>query len=155
MQLEIDNDRWRNVPVFLLTGKALDEKKTELRITFKPNDDEQTRNTLVFHIQPNEGVKLEIQMKKPGFGYETQAVDLDVNFAQAFNNHGHPDAYERVLVDAVRGDQTLFATSDEVLAAWSIVDPLIWGWANDAAPLEIYKAGSSGPTLPNQSQSQP
>jgi glucose-6-phosphate 1-dehydrogenase len=141
----IDNDRWRDVPVVLYTGKALDEKLTELRVEFKPQTAQETANTLCFRIQPNEGISLELQAKQPGFEYETQQVSMDFDYQQTFNDNGHPDAYERVLVDAVRGDHTLFATSEEVLAAWHVVEGTIQRWAKNDENLQIYSTGSTGP----------
>jgi glucose-6-phosphate 1-dehydrogenase len=147
----IKNPRWEGVPIVLLTGKAISsgdpkvQKLTELRVDFKPLASHQTVNTLCFRIQPNEGISLELQVKKPGFEYETQEVAMEFNYQQAFNDNGHPDAYERVLVDAIRGDRTLFATSEEVLAAWDVVEAVVQHWSKNDHGLELYKVGSEGP----------
>jgi glucose-6-phosphate 1-dehydrogenase len=147
----IDSPCWKDVPVVLLTGKGIDagdpkvQKLSELRVDFKPLGAQQTTNTLCFRIQPDEGISLELQVKKPGFEYETQEVEMEFTYQQAFNDNGHPDAYERVLVDAVRGDHTLFATSEEVLAAWDVVEAVVQHWSRGDNGLELYKFGSDGP----------
>lgn len=151
LRTTINNQRWRNMPIVLLTGKALAtgnpkvQKRTELRVDFKPQTAQQIMNTLCIRIQPDEGISLELQVKRPGFEYETQEVAMDFNYQQAFNDNGHPDAYERVLVDAVRGDHTLFATSEEVLAAWKVVEAVVQQWSQDDTGLELYTANSDGP----------
>lgn len=151
IRTSINNARWDKVPIVLLTGKGLNtgdknvQKLTELRIDFKPRSPEQITNTLCFRIQPDEGISLELQAKRPGFDYETQKVFMDFSYQQAFKDNGHPDAYERVLVDAVRGDHTLFATSGEVLAAWRVVEAVVQRWSQDAKGLELYPIGSNGP----------
>ncbi|MGH7237165.1 MAG: glucose-6-phosphate dehydrogenase, partial [Candidatus Saccharimonadales bacterium] len=145
LRLEIDNERWKNVPILLRTGKALAEKVTELCLVFKPLHGESHANVLTFAIQPDEGITLHLQAKKPGFDYETETVKMRFSYEQTFRDHGHPDAYERVLVDAVRGDHTLFATSASVMAAWRIVEPVIQAWAASDQNLETYKPKSWGP----------
>jgi glucose-6-phosphate 1-dehydrogenase len=140
----IDNDRWQGVPVKLLTGKALDERKTEVKVAFRGAGADAT-NQLRFRIQPNEGIELDLVTKKPGFAYETQNTAMDFSYQNDFNNDGHPNAYERVLVDAVRGDHTLFATSQEILASWRILQPVIEAWETGASDLKIYEPGSGGP----------
>jgi glucose-6-phosphate 1-dehydrogenase len=140
----IDNDRWREVPVKLLTGKALDERKTEICVTFHGAPDA-ANNQLRFRIQPNEGIELDLITKKPGYNQELQTTVMDFSYRNDFDNHGHPNAYERVLVDAVRGDHTLFATSQEVLASWRVVQPVLDSWAAQTDDLILYKPGSRGP----------
>lgn len=144
LKLDINNKRWKNVPILIQTGKALKEKLIQLCVIFKDENNEQP-NLLRFNIQPNEGIMINLQVKKPGFSYETQDVPMNFNYQQTFNDHGHPDAYERVLVDAVRGDHTLFATGDEVMAAWRIVEPVVQAWAKNGDHLETYATGSWGP----------
>lgn len=140
----IDNPRWDKVPIRLVTGKALDERKTEVRVTFhsKPGA---TSNQLRFRIQPDEGIELDLATKKPGYAYELQTTAMDFSYHDDFDNHGHPNAYERVLVDAVRGDHTLFATSQEILASWRIVQPALDAWARQSDDLLIYGPGTKGP----------
>ncbi|HUY85166.1 MAG TPA: glucose-6-phosphate dehydrogenase [Candidatus Dormibacteraeota bacterium] len=140
----IDNPRWHDVPVTLRTGKGLDERKTEICVTFHSTP-EAASNQLRFRIQPNEGIELDLVTKKPGYSRELQKTVMDFSYQQNFIDHGHPDAYERVLVDAVRGDHTLFATSEEVLASWRIVQPVLDAWAQRDDDLAFYKLGSRGP----------
>jgi glucose-6-phosphate 1-dehydrogenase len=144
----INNDRWREVPVRLLTGKALDERKTEICVTFHGTPDAAS-NQLRFRIQPDEGIELDLVTKQPGYAQELQAAVMDFSYSNDFNNHGHPNAYERVLVDAVRGDHTLFATSQEVLASWRVVQPVLDAWAKQSDDLLFYKPGVSDPSQEN------
>jgi glucose-6-phosphate 1-dehydrogenase len=140
--LFIENKRWKGVPIKLMTGKALDERRTEVRINFKGDG---SSNRLVFRIQPNEGIEVDLATKKPGFDYAVEKTAMDFSYKNKFDGAGHPDAYERVLVDAVRGDHTLFATSSEVLAAWTIVQPVLDVWASSGDDLKVYQPGSKGP----------
>ena len=144
----IDSDRWRGVPITIWTGKGLAEKKTEISVSFKAQSGD--ANRLRFRIQPNEGIELDLFTKKPGYDTELQTVAMDFSYNQNFADHEHPNAYERVLVDAVRGDHTLFATSQEVLAAWRIVQPVLNSWAADTSDLKSYPLGSDGRELAGQ-----
>lgn len=141
----IGSPRWQNVPIKLETGKGLDERKTEVRVVFHGAPDTDS-NTLRFRIQPNEGIELDLVTKKPGYAYATQTTAMDFSYRNDFQDHGHPNAYERVLVDAVRGDHTLFATSEEVLASWRVLQPVLDAWSQTADDLHIYDSGSAGPT---------
>jgi glucose-6-phosphate 1-dehydrogenase len=143
LRLEIDTPRWRTVPVLLRTGKAMAEKVTEITLTFREDGNEH-ENTLTLRIQPNEGISIQLQAKKPGFDSESETVQMDFCYPQSGDGI-HPDAYERVLVDALRGDKTLFATSDEVLAAWEAVEHVIHAWSMSADGIETYPQGSWGP----------
>ncbi len=145
----IDSPRWKDVPIKLVTGKALDEHKTEVCVTFHGSP-EAASNQLRFRIQPNEGIELDLVTKKPGFTSEVQTTIMDFSYSNDFNNYGHPNAYERVLVDAVRGDHTLFATGEEVLDSWRIVQPVLDVWAKNSDDLVIYEPGSKGPKPPNE-----
>ncbi|HZL08103.1 MAG TPA: glucose-6-phosphate dehydrogenase [Candidatus Dormibacteraeota bacterium] len=140
----IDNERWRKIPMTLTTGKALDERKTEICVTFHGTP-EADSNQLRFRIQPDEGIELDLVTKKPGYSQDLQTTIMDFSYSNDFNNHGHPNAYERVLVDAVRGDHTLFATSPEILDSWRIVQPVLDKWAGQADDLLSYEPGSRGP----------
>ena len=145
LRLEIDTPRWKNVPVLLRTGKALVEKVTEITLVFRDKAGyDEHENTLTLRIQPNEGISIELQAKKPGFESDSETVQMD--FCYARSGQGiHPDAYERVLVDALRGDKTLFATSDEVIAAWQVVEHVIHTWSMGRDDMQAYKKGSWGP----------
>jgi glucose-6-phosphate 1-dehydrogenase len=140
----IDSPRWQGVPITLLTGKALGERKTQVCISFK-SEANIPNNKLRFRIQPNEGIELDLITKKPGYDYDAQATPMDFSYQKDFANDNLPDAYERVLVDAIRGDRTLFATSQEVLASWRIIQPVLDAWANNNDDLKFYEPGSSGP----------
>jgi glucose-6-phosphate 1-dehydrogenase len=141
----IDNDRWREVPVKLLTGKALDERKTEICVTFHGTADAGS-NQLRFRIQPDEGIELDLVTKQPGYAQQLQAAVMDFSYNNnGSKDPGHPNAYERVLVDAVRGDHTLFATSQEILASWRVVQPVLDAWAKQPGDLLFYKPGVSDP----------
>lgn len=145
LSLQIDNDRWRGVPILLRSGKAMDEKITE--INFKLKDSKKSSHPpsiLTIRIQPNEGIVLSLIAKKPGFESEKQTAQMqfcyDDTFAQSL-----PNAYEYVIVDALRGDRGLFPTAKEVIRSWEIIENVVQAWAHDTAPPELYKAGSSGP----------
>lgn len=146
LRLSIDSPRWENVPIIIWTGKKLAEKKTEIVVRFKTRAGEAT-NYLRLRIQPDEGIGLELLAKKPGFDTELQPVAMNFSYQQNFSGHDHPDAYERVLVDAVRGDRTLFATSEEVMQAWRVVQPVLDAWSRQAEGPAEYPAGTSGTNL--------
>jgi glucose-6-phosphate 1-dehydrogenase len=145
LRLEASNSRWGGVPILLRTGKALSSKVTEINVVFK----ERTRrhvpaNILTVRIQPNEGISLQMTAKKPGFSDELQPVNMDFCYQSSFDGN-NPDAYERVLVDAIAGDQTLFATSDEVLRSWEILEPVIDTWESSGTKPALYEHGTWGP----------
>jgi glucose-6-phosphate 1-dehydrogenase len=142
VNLWIDNEQWTGVPVTLETGKALDEKCTEIGICFRqPEDAAEEQNRLVFRIQPNEGITLRLQMKQPGIKNITDSADMDFEYERSFNQRP-AEAYERVLVDAIRGDQTLFASSAEVIRSWEIIENVIEQWSRSAEGLKSYPKGS-------------
>jgi len=145
IRVNIDNDRWRGVPMLIRTGKALTEKVTEVVITFQDPERKSSTNTLTIRVQPHEGIVLDLRIKKPGFDNdEIQHTQMSFCYAGTLGA-SHPDAYERVLVDAMRGDKTLFATSSEVLDSWRVIDPILGAWQKNEAPLETYESGSWGP----------
>lgn len=146
IRLSVNSERWQNVPMTLWTGKQLAEKRTEVTVCFKGQDGE-AANYLRMRIQPNEGIELDLLAKKPGFDNELQPAAMDFSYRNNFGSHEHPDAYERVLVDAVRGDRTLFATGEEVMQAWRIVQPVLDAWSRSAQGPDTYKGGSDGPAL--------
>ncbi len=146
IRLEIDNPRWEGVPILLRTGKALAEKVVDIAVVFSDEDDLTQENVLTIRIQPNEGIALQLLVKKPGFTNEVEPVQMDFCYRNSFSGQSaHPDAYERVIIDAFRGDKTLFATSFEVIASWEIIESVIHEWAKNDTGLEIYKTGSWGP----------
>lgn len=146
LKLHVNNERWQYVPILLRAGKSLKERRSEIVIFFSDNSAITEDNVLTIQIQPQEGVLLRLLAKRPGFDNELTPVDMEFDYGKAFGTtNGHPDAYERVLVDAIRADKTLFATSDEVLASWRVVENVIHEWAKNGDDLEIYQTGSWGP----------
>lgn len=153
LKLFVDNWRWAGVPFYLRTGKRLPKKATEIAIQFKktphtPFAGEETRglepNTLVIRIQPEEGVSLKIGAKVPGSGFEVSSVNMDLLYGTAFLEEA-PDAYQRLLLDLMLGDPTLFIRSDEAEGAWSILDPVMRSWSEDGGEIATYPAGDWGP----------
>ncbi len=155
LEVFVDNWRWQGVPFYLRSGKALGDKVTELVIQFKEvphmlfrTDDRSTNitNTLSFCLQPDEGFHLGFQAKVPGAGMRARGVDMDYAFASTFGEQGLPEAYERLLLDALLGDASLFARADEIESSWRIIDAIHHAWASgDGPPLAFYEPGSSGP----------
>ena len=153
LKAEIGNWRWNGVPFYLRTGKRLPDRLSEIVVTFRPIpysvfDDSAgpiEANRLVIRLQPDEGVKLWLMIKDPGpGGMRLQHVPLDMSFAEAFSVR-NPDAYERLILDVVRGNQTLFMRRDEVETAWSWIDPILDAWAESTDLPKPYTAGTWGP----------
>ena len=152
-RFEIDNWRWHGVPFYFRTGKALTTQFTEINIVFKrppgvlftaAGDGRMQPNSLRIRIQPNEGIGLNFNVKVPGKA-EAESVDMDFLYKSGFD-HYLPEAYERLLVDALIGESTLFTRSDEVEQAWRLVDSLHQMWAKQAQKdLPLYSCGSMGP----------
>jgi glucose-6-phosphate 1-dehydrogenase len=158
MKLEVDNWRWSGVPIYIRTGKRLPKRLTEVALQFQKVPHlafaaEECRdlrpNTLVLRIQPDEGVALRFGAKVPGQAFNVRDVLMDMSYGSAFLEEA-PDAYERLLLDAMVGDPTLFIRSDEVDQAWQIVDPLLEAWATKSIPLAGYAAGTWGPRQADQ-----
>jgi glucose-6-phosphate 1-dehydrogenase len=148
IQLKITSSRWQNTKITLATGKSLADKKTEVKVYFKHETAEVSQNVVTFRIQPDEGISIQINAKQPGFDNVSEPVTMDFSYKNAFNDNGHPDAYERVLVDAVRGDHTLFSTADEVLGAWRAVQAVVEAWEKSNSGLNHYKIGTAMADLP-------
>ncbi|NEY89150.1 glucose-6-phosphate dehydrogenase [Tabrizicola oligotrophica] len=155
LKAHISNWRWKGTPFYLRTGKKLRARSSEIAITFKepPHsifDDERgwRENVLVIRLQPNEGMNLMVMIKEPGpGGMRLMQVPLDMSFAETVGADldDVPDAYERLIMDVIRGNQTLFMRGDEVEAAWAWADPIIQGWETRGDRPQLYDAGSSGP----------
>lgn len=145
VRLTINNDTWQSVPIYIRTGKALAAKLTEITIVFKDEPESKNTNHLTIRIQPNEGIILDLSIKKPGYSQNIENVAMDFCYDEHFKISS-PTDYERVLVDALRGDQTLFATSQEVLESWRIIEPILQYWQTDRQALHTYENGSWGPT---------
>jgi glucose-6-phosphate 1-dehydrogenase len=153
VKAEVHNMRWRGTPFYLVTGKRLDRHRSEIVVVFKsvPHsiwpglDDAMTPNRLLIRLQPDEGLRLSVLAKEPGpGGIRLRPVSLDLTFAEQFGRRA-PDAYERLLMDVVRGNPTLFMRRDEVEAAWAWTEPILDGWRATRTPLHQYPAGSAGP----------
>lgn len=146
IKLNINNPRWRGVPIVIKTAKQLSQKNTEVSIIFKrPASAKAKHNSLSFRIQPNEGIDLALYVKKPSLETQLKLVTMDFSYDRFFDSKLQPDAYERVLVDVIKGDHTLFTTSEEVLAVWRIVDPVLNHWSKGNSDLLTYKNNSDGP----------
>jgi glucose-6-phosphate 1-dehydrogenase len=161
MCVEVDNWRWAGVPFHIRAGKRLPRRASEIAIQFKlpplrlfrtvecEGDDcdvtQAQPNVLVFDIQPDEGVSLSFSTKRPGMALDMQPVRMDFRYGEAFRAP-LPEAYERLLLDALRGDATLFMRSDELLAAWEFITPILEAWRDQPPPsFPNYEAGSWGP----------
>ncbi len=141
----IDNEQWTGVPIMLETGKALNEKLTQISVCFRqPGDAAEEQNKLIFRVQPREGITLHLQTKRPGIQNIVESADMDFDYARSFNQRP-AEAYERVIVDAIRGDQTLFASSAEVIRSWEIVQNVLEQWSHSSDGLIVYPKGSAGP----------
>lgn len=155
IKAEIENWRWAGVPFYLRTGKKLRARMTEITIVFKEpvhsvfgnSTTPLAPNTLVIRLQPDEGLRLSIMTKEPGpGGFRLRPIALDMTFEEELGKDWHiPEAYERLLMDVVRGNQTLFMRGDEVEAAWRWIDPIIQAWQASGASPEAYDVGSDGP----------
>lgn len=139
VKLSTTSPQWKNVPITLVTGKAMDQKTTEIRIDLRKTHDAQS-NRLTLKIQPDEGVQIELFTKKPGYDRAFETQKLAFSYPE---NAVLPDAYEHVLVDAIRSRKSLFASSDEVLRSWQLLQPLLDAWEMDNRPLTTYPKGSA------------
>lgn len=156
LALYIDNWRWNGIPFYLRSGKAMKKKVSEVTIQFmepphllfrSQNAMNAQPNSLSICIQPDEGAHLNIQAKVPDSSNETSAVDLEFHYSSSFKDSPIPAAYERLLLDAIKGDAALFARSDEIEAAWKLIDPVIEAWEakKPASAVAEYERGSWGP----------
>jgi glucose-6-phosphate 1-dehydrogenase len=154
LKLEVHNWRWAGVPIILRTGKRLSRKVTEIAVQLKPvphlafsspGSVGVQPNQLILTMQPNEGVSLSLGAKIPGTQMRIRPVNMEFLYGTSFMSQS-PEAYERLILDAMRGDATLFTRNDETLSQWAIIDPILKTWAEDQQPpLETYEAGTPGP----------
>ena len=147
----MDNWRWQGVPFYLQSGKGLKDKVTEITLQFKkvphllfPQEASLVPNHLAICIQPDEAIHLRFETKKPGAGMHSAPVDMGFAYAQNFGDDALPEAYERLLLDALQGDASLFARADEIELAWQLIDPLA-----DTGEPTTYEVGSWGPKEAN------
>jgi glucose-6-phosphate 1-dehydrogenase len=155
LKLHIDNWRWQGVPFYLRSGKRLKEKLSQITIQFKepphllfPNTGERiTPNMLVLYLQPDEGVHWRFEAKVPDTIAQLRSVDMEFHYADSFGKTAIPEAYERLLLDTITGDASLFTRADEVETAWNLIDPITRAWESSRAdqPLAFYDSGSWGP----------
>jgi glucose-6-phosphate 1-dehydrogenase len=153
--LYVDNWRWKGVPFYLRSGKCLLHKTSEIIIEFQrpphlmfhlPEGSDFTPNILSLYIQPDEGIHLRFEAKVPDSDQEMRSVYMDFHYRSSFEGTLLPEAYERLLLEALDGDASLFTRSDELEAAWRLVDPVLRGWeTQQVPPLVSYPAGSWGP----------
>jgi glucose-6-phosphate 1-dehydrogenase len=157
LRLEVDNWRWAGVPIYLRTGKRLARKLTEIAVTLKPvphlafeavGSVGVQPNQIILAMQPNEGVSISLGAKIPGTRMRIRPVNMEFLYGTSFLSQS-PEAYERLILDAMRGDATLFTRNDEVEAQWRIIDPILETWGKDDTPLPTYAAGSQGPEEAN------
>ena len=157
LRLEVDNWRWAGVPIYMRTGKRLARKVTEIAVTLKPvphlafeaeGSVGVQPNQLVMTMQPNEGVSVSLGAKIPGTRMRIRPVNMEFLYGTAFLSQS-PEAYERLIMDAMRGDATLFTRDDEVEGQWRVIDPILEAWERDEVPLVTYPAGSAGPEEAN------
>ncbi|WP_320670423.1 glucose-6-phosphate dehydrogenase [Patulibacter defluvii] len=152
LRLQVDTWRWAGVPFYIRTGKRLSRKLTEIAVTLQPVphlafQDRGTvvePNQIVFTIQPDEHVSIKLAAKVPGSGMHLRPVTMDFSYGTSFLSTS-PEAYERLITDALRGDATLFTRADEVEAQWAVIQPILDAWAADPSPPDEYPAGSDGP----------
>jgi glucose-6-phosphate 1-dehydrogenase len=152
VRLELDNWRWAGVPFYLRSGKGLSRRLSEIAIQFRqppqllfgPAVQALPPNSLILRIQPDEGIALRFGAKLPVQEFELRPVTMDFRYGTSFGVTA-PEAYERLLLDALRGDPTLFARADWVEAAWQLLEPVLAAWRSGAAKHASYAAGGAGP----------
>ena len=156
LKIMLRNQRWRGVPFYLRTGKMLKQKATEISIHFKkpvvctgdiclfPEKDVR-RNVLTIRVEPDERIALRLMAKKPGYGMHLAPVTMEFSYEEMFKTELQPAAYERLFLDCIRGDQTLFARTDGIESSWAFVSKILDAWRSGAVPMHIYEPGSFGP----------
>lgn len=156
MKLHVDTPRFEGVPFYLRAGKLLEQNMVDIKVVFKPtsyrmfqeHNTPDVGNVLTIRIQPNEGIALRMLAKKPGNGLELDSVDMRFSYHQTFGGHG-ADAYEKIVLDILAGDQMLFNRSDELESSWQLISSILRGWELNKTPLSIYPQGSWGPNEAN------
>jgi len=155
LKFYIDNWRWGGIPFYIRTGKRLPTRVTEAVIHFKSTphflfkqlESNNGSNQLIIRIQPDEGILLKIGMKVPGGGFNVQTINMDFHYSDLAHQRV-PSAYERLLLDSMIGDSTLFARGDAVMSAWEFLNPVLNAWENDKTiPIYGYPCGTWGPEV--------
>jgi glucose-6-phosphate 1-dehydrogenase len=153
LRLDVDNWRWAGVPFYVRTGKRLPKRVTEVALQFQrpphlPIRADQVAelapDALLLRIQPDEGISLRFGAKVPGHSFRVRSAAMEFSYGESFPE-ASPEAYERLLLDALIGDPTLFIRSDEVEQCWRIVDPILDFWSAEASQIPTYEAASWGP----------
>lgn len=156
LRILINTPRWKGVPFYLRTGKRMANQVTEISLHYKKpalcyddvclfDPEKVHRNVLTIRVQPNEQITLRLMAKRPGFGMNLTPVHMNFQYANEFANETQLEAYEKLLLDAISGDQMLFARTDEIEASWRVVTPILKAWRENTLPLLTYKPGSYGP----------
>jgi glucose-6-phosphate 1-dehydrogenase len=153
IKLQIDNWRWQGVPFYLRSGKNLKEKLSQITIVFKEpphllfstRNGRMTPNMLMLYLQPDEGIHWRFEAKVPDTVADLRSVDMEFHYADSFGKTAIPEAYERLLLDTLTGDASLFTRADEVETAWGLMDPILEAWETNNQPLAFYQPGSWGP----------
>jgi glucose-6-phosphate 1-dehydrogenase len=163
LKVFVDNFRWSDVPFYIRTGKRLPTRVTEVVLHFRKSPwmnkiahsegDESAHNKLVIRIQPDEGIKMNFAMKKPGLGFNSQPVSMDFHYSDLKETRISL-AYERLLLDAILGDATLYARGDTVEECWKFIDPILDYWKSGKGKIHTYEAGSWGPEAANELMTQ-
>jgi glucose-6-phosphate 1-dehydrogenase len=158
LELFINNWRWAGVPFYLRTGKRMTRKLTEIAVTLRPvphiafqgpDSEEVQPNQIILTLQPDEAVSVSLGAKVPGTKMQIRPVNMEFHYGTSFLSES-PEAYERLILDVMRGDATLFTRNDEVEALWRIIDPILAAWGQDTeSPIPQYPAGSAGPAEAN------
>ena len=154
IRVDIDNWRWNGVPFYLRSGKRLRGRNSEIIINFKSipysifanKGSCISENKLVISLQPKESIELKLMNKIPGLSEQMRLQQVDLELNSPMNEERKPEAYERLMLDVIRSNPTLFMRLDEVEAAWKWADIILQGWANNAVPMKSYQAGTDGPT---------
>ncbi|MBI4022101.1 MAG: glucose-6-phosphate dehydrogenase [Candidatus Andersenbacteria bacterium] len=149
----LNSSRWRGVPIVFESGKALNEAKFEVAVTFRHQTPclcpleagKHYTNVLTYRIQPHEGVTTTFWVKRPGDKMVIEEKEFSFDYAVAFGGEAFIDAYAKLLLDVIRGDQTLFVSTDEIMSSWRFVDPIERAWQQGVVPLRLYRPGSAGP----------
>ncbi len=160
LRFYIDNWRWQGVPFYMRSGKALAAKATEITIFFKrpphvmfpmPEGTKPAPNRLSICIQPDEGIHFSFQAKVPDTAAEMRTVEMSFQYEESFGALAIPEAYERLLLDVIKGDASLFTRNDAIELSWELIDPILEGWQTQhAPPLSFYESGTWGPTEANE-----
>lgn len=152
LKLFLDTWRWSGVPIYVRTGKRLSRRVSEIAVQFKEpplrlfhrSSPFSNRNTLIFRIQPDEGITLNMNAKIPGYSVDSRQVNMDFSYGSAFGESA-PEAYERLILDALVGDSTLYTRRDEIEASWTFITRVLRGWEEDTSALPLYVPGCAGP----------